>query len=113
MAFQQQVRNLAIKFHQKLKRHYYVTPTSYLELIQTYKTLLASKRKLMDTVRRRCDAPLLLFADIVSDNLPCNSYFSFSFVQQQVHRQYGAALLSCRCAALHHCCQYVASINQY
>lgn len=34
----------ARKFKTQLKRHYYVTPTSYLELISTFKTLLAAKR---------------------------------------------------------------------
>jgi len=32
------------KFLKELKRHYYVTPTSYLELITTFKTLLNEKR---------------------------------------------------------------------
>jgi dynein heavy chain len=32
------------KFFEDLKRIYYVTPTSYLELINTFKTLLKEKR---------------------------------------------------------------------
>lgn len=32
-------------FLQKLKRNYYVTPTSYIELITTFKKLLDEKRK--------------------------------------------------------------------
>ena len=32
------------KFFKELKRIYYVTPTSYLELINTFKTLLKEKR---------------------------------------------------------------------
>ena len=32
------------KFFRELKRIYYVTPTSYLELINTFKTLLKEKR---------------------------------------------------------------------
>ena len=35
----------ATKFHNELRRVYYVTPTSYLELINTFKTLLDIKRK--------------------------------------------------------------------
>jgi len=35
----------AKKFFKNLKRKYYVTPTSYLELIIMFKTLLDEKRK--------------------------------------------------------------------
>lgn len=35
----------SVKFKNELGRIYYVTPTSYLELINTFKTLLADKRK--------------------------------------------------------------------
>jgi dynein heavy chain len=37
-------RNLSLKYYETLRRHNYVTPTSYLELIQTYKQLINSKR---------------------------------------------------------------------
>lgn len=37
--------NAATKFLTNLKRHYYVTPTSYLELISTFKKLLGDKRE--------------------------------------------------------------------
>jgi len=33
------------QFLSKLKRHYYVTPTSYIELITTFKKLLDEKKK--------------------------------------------------------------------
>lgn len=36
-----------------LKRHYYVTPTSYLELINAFKNLLEEKRKEIDGLRVR------------------------------------------------------------
>jgi hypothetical protein len=39
-----QVRTLADAFLREAQRHYYATPTSYLELIQTYKELLTAKR---------------------------------------------------------------------
>lgn len=35
----------AIRFKNELRRHYYVTPTSYLELITTFKTILKEKRE--------------------------------------------------------------------
>ena len=36
------------QFYNELKRHYYVTPTSYLELINAFKNLLEEKRKEID-----------------------------------------------------------------
>ena len=41
---QQRVRNLTLKYLEELRKYYYVTPTSYLELIKTFKTLLDKKR---------------------------------------------------------------------
>lgn len=43
--FHQTTRKLSDKYLDTLQRHNYVTPTSYLELISTYKTLLAKKRR--------------------------------------------------------------------
>lgn len=43
----------AAKFLTELRRHYYVTPTSYLELITTFKTLLASRRATVKQNRDR------------------------------------------------------------
>jgi len=42
---QERVAQLTKKYYQQLKRYFYVTPTSYLELIKTFKSLLGSKRK--------------------------------------------------------------------
>lgn len=53
MTFHQSVRNLAADFYRELQRHYYATPTSYLELIQTYKDLLGKKRKDVRGMQRR------------------------------------------------------------
>ena len=44
MSIHVDVRNLADEFRSSLGRPYYTTPTSYLELISTYKTLLNQKR---------------------------------------------------------------------
>lgn len=38
------VAALSDQVQAELRRHYYVTPTSYLELISTFKTLFATKR---------------------------------------------------------------------
>ena len=51
--FHESVRVLAEKFRSGERREVYVTPTSYLELIQVFQTLLAKKRKEIDLVRRR------------------------------------------------------------
>jgi dynein heavy chain len=53
MLFHQNVRGLAARFQRELQRNVYVTPTSYLELITTYQTLLASKRQEVHTKLRR------------------------------------------------------------
>lgn len=43
--FHVSTQNLSKEFFERLGRHTYVTPTSYLELISTFKDLLAKKRK--------------------------------------------------------------------
>jgi dynein heavy chain len=47
---QTRVTELAVKYLAEQKRHYYVTPTSYLVLIQAFKELLDDKRVKIDTV---------------------------------------------------------------
>lgn len=51
--FQESVRELSVSYYSILRRHNYVTPTSYLELILTFKALLNSKRLEIDTMRNR------------------------------------------------------------
>ncbi|XP_060776842.1 dynein axonemal heavy chain 3 [Neoarius graeffei] len=51
--FQERVQKLSEQYYSQLRRHNYVTPTSYLELILTYKTLLKAKRNEVDTFRNR------------------------------------------------------------
>eukprot|EP00966_Prymnesium_polylepis_P028550 661181-Prymnesium_polylepis.1 len=53
--FHQSVRDLGAKFGSEQRRMVYVTPTAYLELIQTFQTLLAKKRKEVDQLRKRYD----------------------------------------------------------
>ncbi|KAM9123015.1 dynein axonemal heavy chain 7 [Pangshura tecta] len=45
-------------FHTELQRHNYVTPTSYLELISTFKTLLEKKRTEVMKMKRRYEVGL-------------------------------------------------------
>lgn len=51
--FQENVKELSLDYYHTLRRHNYVTPTSYLELILTFKTLLNSKRQEVDMMRSR------------------------------------------------------------
>ncbi|XP_009068409.1 PREDICTED: dynein heavy chain 3, axonemal [Acanthisitta chloris] len=51
--FQESVRELSISYYTTLQRHNYVTPTSYVELILTFKTLLNKKRQEVDMMRNR------------------------------------------------------------
>lgn len=53
MVFHQSVRGLAADFQRELQRHYYATPTSYLELISTYKSLLGAKQKQVSLLKGR------------------------------------------------------------
>ena len=53
--FHESIRIMSDKFRSAERREVYVTPTAYLELIQTFQTLLARKRKEIDLVRRRYD----------------------------------------------------------
>ncbi|XP_072798825.1 dynein axonemal heavy chain 3 isoform X1 [Vicugna pacos] len=51
--FQESVKTLSLDYYHTLRRHNYVTPTSYLELILTFKTLLNRKRQEVDVMRNR------------------------------------------------------------
>ena len=56
--FHVKIRQLAQKFLEEEQRYYYATPTSYLELINTYKKLLKAKRLEVSTVRDRYEIGL-------------------------------------------------------
>lgn len=55
---QERVSLLSQRYYQELKRFYYVTPTSYLVLIKTFKTLLGSKRKVVNTIIQKYEKGL-------------------------------------------------------
>lgn len=44
------VSQMADRFYSELRRRYYTTPTSYLELINLYLTMLTEKRKQLVSV---------------------------------------------------------------
>ncbi|XP_072468815.1 dynein axonemal heavy chain 7 isoform X2 [Notamacropus eugenii] len=50
--------DLSESFHSELQRYNYVTPTSYLELISTFKSLLEKKRSEVMTMKRRYEVGL-------------------------------------------------------
>ncbi|KAI8893820.1 dynein heavy chain and region D6 of dynein motor-domain-containing protein [Globomyces pollinis-pini] len=59
-------RQLSLKYFEQLRRHNYVTPTSYLELIQTYKQLLSKKRKEVNASKSRYEIGLEQLASAAS-----------------------------------------------
>jgi dynein heavy chain len=57
-SFHQAARQLSEKFLSELGRHNYVTPTSYLELISSFKTLVAKKQGNVLHLKRRYEVGL-------------------------------------------------------
>ena len=51
--FHESTADAALRFLSELRRHYYVTPTSYLELITTFKTILKEKREEIMALKNR------------------------------------------------------------
>uniref|UniRef100_A0A1B6CU24 AAA+ ATPase domain-containing protein n=1 Tax=Clastoptera arizonana TaxID=38151 RepID=A0A1B6CU24_9HEMI len=47
------VGNMTTRFYEEMRRHYYVTPSSYLELLKLYKSLLDKKTTDINRVRDR------------------------------------------------------------
>lgn len=47
----QSIEKFSIKYLESLKRHVYVTPTSYLELLSTYYKVLREKRQVVGTLK--------------------------------------------------------------
>ena len=56
--FHQSTRELSERFFNELGRHNYVTPTSYLELISSFKSLLGSKRGEVLKLKQRYEVGL-------------------------------------------------------
>uniref|UniRef100_K3W7Q8 Uncharacterized protein n=1 Tax=Globisporangium ultimum (strain ATCC 200006 / CBS 805.95 / DAOM BR144) TaxID=431595 RepID=K3W7Q8_GLOUD len=49
----QSVETTSKRFYDALRRYFYVTPTSYLELLSTFKAVLVSKREEVNTMKSR------------------------------------------------------------
>lgn len=56
--FHVSTEELSVEFYERLQRHTYVTPTSYLELINTFKHLLATKREEVLLAKKRYEVGL-------------------------------------------------------
>ena len=52
------VQDMCPRFDREMRMSVYVTPTSYLELITTFKTLIGSKREEISGLKRRYDVGL-------------------------------------------------------
>jgi len=57
-SFHESVRAQSERYYEILRRHNYVTPTSYLQLIQTYKALLHNKRNEIMMLKQRYETGL-------------------------------------------------------
>ena len=57
-AFQSTVSELSTEYHAELKRHNYVTPTSYLELIGAFRSMLDKQRGMVTEAKSRYDVGL-------------------------------------------------------
>ncbi|CAE8722926.1 unnamed protein product, partial [Polarella glacialis] len=56
--FHSETKQLAVRFREELKRIYYSTPTSFLELIQTFKQLLSEKRSYISSLKNKYEVGL-------------------------------------------------------
>ena len=65
------VQDMATRFYDELKRRYYTTPTSYLELITIYLSMLQEKKKQLTTARDRVKNGLtkLLETNVLVDKM--------------------------------------------
>lgn len=70
----QSIEKASIEFLNKMRRHYYVTPTSYLELLSTYNEVLNFKRKEVGTLRDRLSIGVekLVSTEIAVNELQAN-----------------------------------------
>ena len=66
MTFHQSITDVSRRFKSEQGRQYYVTPTSYLELIGTYKNLLGKKRTEVQTLSTRYEVGLEKLLDAES-----------------------------------------------
>ena len=56
VSMHQDLLNLTVKYEKELRSYYYVTPTSYLELMDTFKRLLNQRQNFMKNMIQRYEA---------------------------------------------------------
>jgi dynein heavy chain len=56
--FHNSVHRLSARFLSEQRRHYYVTPTSYLELLLSYKDLLGRRQQQVQLAKQRYETGL-------------------------------------------------------
>lgn len=71
------VSDMAERFYNELKRRYYTTPTSYLELIRIYISMLQEKTKSVTTLVFKT-VKLSQLPPLCSKQLNLQSYFIFT-----------------------------------
>ena len=79
--FHQSTRELSEQFANELGRHNYVTPTSYLELISSFKSVLANKRGNVLKMKKRYEVGLEKLKFAASQVMQFSSVFSAKFTR--------------------------------
>ena len=69
----------ADEFFFKLKRYYHVTPTSYLEMLQTFKELLTMKKTEVLEAKERYEIGLFFFFFIIFYKSIIPFYFTINY----------------------------------
>lgn len=75
------VEDASLRFYKEMKRHYYTTPSSYLELLKLYQSLLKAKTQDLVNKRKRIANGLnkiLETNEIVSKTFPRGVFFPLS-----------------------------------
>ena len=67
MHMHQSVEHISKQFKEELNRHNYVTPTSYLELLSTFKELMEKKKTELGTLRKRLQIGLDKLLDTTNE----------------------------------------------
>ncbi len=87
----QSMETMCERYHRELRRHIYVTPKSYLNLVVTYMQLLTAKRGELSYSRTRCMTGVTKIED---------SNALVGRLKVQYHVNIGELLLHCICHSM-------------